>query len=326
MKSMHCACRPNRIARASLVIAAAWFLGCASVNNSRPDASLLRGTNLGAWGLQKDGTLREDFVSNPAQRELARGVIGCVRFPVRQLPDDVLLDLVDKIHSIGAAPLVILSSSDTARAVHVASLLKGKITYVEFGNEDNFFRKWSGGHYAEQWKEAVPKIRAANPGLKIGGPVVSHVGTNGSKFVSDFLAALAGAKTLYPDFVSFHLYSAHGEAMSSEKILRQAAAWGARADWVRAETRRQLGVDLPLAVTEWNWDAVPEKHQDDRDQDAAFMRAFTRTVLDQWRTHGVFLSCQYGYGSGMGGGHLAMVRGSTSKPQFEAFKSYAAGE
>jgi hypothetical protein len=284
-------------------------------------ASPLMGTNLGAWGMN-NGTLNEPFVNDNRQQEWAQGVIGSIRFPARELPNEALIDMVDAVNSVDAVPLAILPSNNDDRAVHLVNLYGDKVTYYEFGNEDNWFRSWTGEYYASRWKEGVPKIRQAAPDIIIGGPVVSHIGPDGSSFVSDFLDGIAGQEELYPDYISFHLYSAHGEDKSSQAILEDVATWGARVDWLREEVRTKLGVDLPIAVTEWNWDAAPEHHDDNRDRDSDFMNEFTFAALDQWKDHGVFMSHQYGYGAGMGGNHLTMVDWNDRKPQYYAFQQY----
>jgi hypothetical protein len=295
------------------------------------------GSNLGCWGMNGDGTLNESFVQSTTQRTLAKGVIGCMRFPCRDAADNGLgsttitnasiLDLVNKIIATGAQPLAILPSMNDARDVELVNYLQGKVTYYEFGNEDNWFAGWNGHTYATHWKSAIPKIRAAVQGIKIGGPTVSHVDANAassnSKYLLDFLSDIAGQPALYPDFISFHIYNAHGENETSDWIMNNVAEWNNRVEWVRQQVIAKLGVDLPLACTEWNWDAAPESHGDNRDMDAQFMHDYTWAVLDVWKNHNVFMSCEYGYGSSMGGGHLTMMDwAGTIKPQYTAFKDY----
>jgi hypothetical protein len=219
-------------------------------------------------------------------------------------------------------PLAILPT-DPERAKHLVELFGSRVTYYEFGNENNYFNGWSGETYANAWKAALPGIRQANPNAKVGGPVVSHISSSGSAYISDFLDNVKGQPDVYPDFISFHLYAEYGEDESNSSILTDVATWGARVDWIRNTTISKLGKNLPIACTEWNWDAVPENTGDDRDKDAQFMHDFSFAVLNQWQSHGVFLSAQYGYGAGMGGDHLTMVSSSGSpKPQFTAFREY----
>jgi len=156
--------------------------------------------------------------------------------------------------------------------------------------------------------------------------VVSHISGTGSQYVREFLDAIKSDPRLYPDFISAHIYVEHGENHSDEEVLAEAATWGARVDALRADVQTRLGKQLPIAITEWNWDAVPEnpKALDNRDMDSEFMRRFTFTVLDQFRAHGVWMSCQYDFGAGAGGGHLDMVtpRG-IPKPQYDAYLAWS---
>jgi hypothetical protein len=76
-------------------------------------------------------------------------------------------------------------------------------------------------------------------------------------------------------------------------------------------------------ISEWNWHAVPENYEDNRDMDGEFMREFTRNVIDEMREADVYMAHQYCYGSGCGDGHLDMISGSNPKPQYQVFSEEA---
>jgi hypothetical protein len=348
-----------------------------TVSTSSP--MLLMGSNLGVWGMS-NGVVNENFV-NPyalstdtndlkeySQPQLAKGVLGVLRFPTREtgvITDAGLQQVQDTIINAGAQPLITLESDNTEhdRMVTLVSTIFSKTTFFEFGNEDNYFSHdvdteyktgWTGAIYGTRWKQLVPRLRQARSDLKIGGPVVSHLGNPGdvnqpdNKYLLDFFNSIKGQTSVYPDYITYHLYNEHGEStdLTLAQLLDDVSSstnpndWGDRIDWVRNIAKQTLCYDtvtnqtdlcqnnIPMALTEWNWDAIPENNGgrvDNRDLDSTFIKTYSYAVLDMLRSHNVFMSAQYGYGADMGGNRLTMLSpwsGPEIKPQYYAFKDY----
>jgi hypothetical protein len=302
------------------------------------------------------------------QAQLSTGVIGLLRFPAREagkITDQGLKQVQDAIVAARVAPLVVLPADNTEqdRVTHLVKDIFTTTSLFEYGNEDNYFGHpndtqntsgWSGTTYGQHWIAGVAKIRAARSNIQIGGPVVSHIAEPGdltksdNRYLSDFLDTIRGQTNLYPDFISFHLYNEHGEAtdLTTAQILSDVSDpanpndWGDKIDWVRSFTKQKLCFDtvtnatplcqngVPVALTEWNWDASPENNAgrvDSRDLDTNFMNQYTSKVLTTLQSKNVYIAAQYGYGSDMGGNHLTMLSPWTApeiKPQYYAFKNF----
>jgi hypothetical protein len=123
-----------------------------------------------------------------------------------------------------------------------------------------------------------------------------------------------------------HYYSGHGEipAWSSAKILTDVDTdMLPGINTMESDISSILGAAVNLAITEWNYDAVPENNTNNLDIDASFMHNYTFKVLDGFNARGVWASCQYDFAAGAGGGHLDMVSTSgASRPQYNEFLNW----
>ena len=99
--------------------------------------------------------------------------------------------------------------------------------------------------YASHWKSDVPAIRAAFPGIKIGGPVGSHFDTTGSTYLRDFMTNIMGAGC-DPDFISMHVYAEHGEDTSDQAVIDKTHSWGTGIDQMKRGYAVHHGHDLPV--------------------------------------------------------------------------------
>ncbi len=286
--------------------------------------SFLQGSNLGVWGVNGDGTINDSFMNNASIRTKAGAVLGVMRFPCRSFTATQLQSIANAIRNAGIEPLAILTAKNQSTALMQVNALKDSVTYFEFGNENNYFDGWSGATYASHWTSDIPVLRAAAPSAKFGGPVVSHFDASGSAYIRDFLNAIKGNSSLRPDFISAHVYAEHGEDTSNQAVLDKVSnQWGPGIDKIKSDVQSILGVSLPLAITEWNWDAAPENTSDNRDMNSSFMHDFTFKVLDTFKARGVWMSCQYDFSAGAGGGYLDMVTtGGVSKPQYNEFVNW----
>jgi hypothetical protein len=284
---------------------------------------LLLGSNLGAWGTNTDGTINDPFMNNSGIQSKAGAVIAWMRFPCRSFTSNQLHTIARSIRGAGIEPLAILTAKNQSNALAQITALSGLVTYFEFGNENNYADGWSGAAYATNWSNAIPLLRAAAPNAKFGGPVGSDYTRAGSTYLRDFLNAIRGNASLTPDFVSMHYYSGHGEvpAWSSSQILTDVDAdMLPGIDTMQSDIASITETSLNLAITEWNYDAVPENNTNTLDTNAVFMHSYTYKVLDGFKAKGVWGSCQYDFASGAGGGHLDMVStASVAKPQYNEF-------
>lgn len=284
---------------------------------------LLLGSNLGAWGTNADGTINDPFMSNSGIRSQAAAVITWMRFPCRSFTSNQLQSIASTIRSAGIEPLVILTSKNQTNALAQITALSSLVTYFEYGNENNYADGWSGATYASHWSSDIPVLRVAAPNARFGGPVGSAYSQTGSTYLRDFLSAVKGNPSLTPDFISMHYYSGHGEIppWSSTHILSDVNTnMLPGIDTMKSDIASIMGANLNLAITEWNYDAVPEQNTNNLDTDAVFMHSYTFEVLGGFSAKGVWGACQYDFAAGAGGGHLDMVTTSGSaKPQYNEF-------
>jgi hypothetical protein len=293
---------------------------------------LILGSNLGTWGVRPTGEIDEPFVLNPVQRKLARGVIGTFRInPDCEgelcvnglIPDHMLLDLLNKIEEVEAEPFCVLSMNDDWKAKHIVELFKGRVKYYEFGNEPGWVYG-SAENYTERWNYVVPQLKAIDSNIKVGGPVDGGCDEWGQNYIRTFLK-LANPK---PDFVSWHMYAGRKDDSDSE-IINKTSQWGKCIDIVENDVIiPTLGHSLPIVISEWNWNPLPDHEGDFRDEDEQFMWNFTSTAIEEFRDNrNLLMAHQYCYGAHCANGHLAMIAGdwpySEPKSQYYVFLHYA---
>jgi len=294
------------------------------------------GSNLGTWGVKSTGEIDEPFVVNPIQRQLAKGVIGSLRFNTNcegekcvngLIPDNMLLDLLDKIEEVNAEPLVILPDiSNSSSCQHIVNLFKGRVKYYEFGNEPSIWLKWSSQEYTEAWNKVVPSLKKIDPNIKVGGPAYYSHGCydDGKEYIRTFLQQADPE----PDFVSWHMYFG-GVNTSNQEILDEVSQTNECIDDVENNVIiPTLDHSLPIIITEWNWNPNPDLQGDSRDLDTQFITNFTSTMIEEFKNNNYLLMAhQFCYGSNCANGHLAMLGGdwyySEPKPQYDVFLHYA---
>ncbi len=297
---------------------------------------LVLGSNLGTWGVKESGEIDEPFATNPVQRQLARGVIGSFRIsPTCEtegctsdlIPDELLLDLLDKIEEVDAEPLVVLPDiSNPSSCQHIVNLFKGRVRYYEFGNEPSLWLQWSAQEYAEAWNKVVPSLKQIDPNIEVGGPAYYSHGCydSGKSYIRTFLQK-ANPK---PDFVSWHMYFG-GVDTSDQEILDKAYQTSECLDDVENNVIiTTLGYSLPIVITEWNWNPNPDLQGDYRDLDEEFISDFSSIMIEEFKNNNhLLMAHQFCYGSHCANGHLAMIGGdwpySDTKPQYDVFLHYA---
>jgi hypothetical protein len=200
---------------------------------------------------------------------------------------------------------------------HLVRYLGSRCLMYEFGNEPDY-NGISVDAYLKQWNRVIPLLRHINPAAKFIGPVN---GKTDLSFISDFLHGVKSSNIL-PDAISFHWYPCYQNTETD--CLSQANTAGQQATDVRQLVNNILGKDLPVGITEWNFDPQnpPPAYGDDKN----FITPFTNTALHSMIQAGVAFACQFDAASYAGYGHLDLfnVQNDTPKPQYYAIKSIIA--
>ena len=124
-----------------------------------------------------------------------------------------------------------------------------------------------------------------------------------------------------PDAISFHWYPCSQD--SETTCLSKADTAGKIAMRVRALVKKVLGIDLPIGITEWNFD--PSNPPPAYDEDKNFMNSFTKTALQSMMQANVAFACQFDAASYAGYGHLDMFdRNGHPKAQYYTIKALIA--
>jgi Glycosyl hydrolases family 39 len=198
---------------------------------------------------------------------------------------------------------------------HVVAYAGSRCQLYEFGNEPDY--SISIETYLKQWNSTIPLLRKINPEAKFIGPVTSsEQGNNG--FMQAFLEGVKASGVL-PDAVSFHLYPCWQDARAS--CLNKANAFAQAAREVEAQVRAILGKDIPVGITEWNYD--PDNPPPAYGDDPNFMTQFTTNALLSMAQAGVAFACQFDVASYSGYGRLDMfdINNNQPKPQYYAMKN-----
>lgn len=198
---------------------------------------------------------------------------------------------------------------------HLVRYLGHRCLMYEFGNESDY-NNISIESYLKQWNTLIPALRRINPAAKFIGPV-----TYNDQGIHNYMEAfLEGVKTsgVLPDAVSFHWYPCYWNTEAA--CLAKASSYGQVARGVQAMVQSVLGKDLPVGISEWNFD--PNLPPPDYGEDAGFITKFTTEALQSMAQANVAFACQFDAASYSGYGHLDMFHVDTAqpKPQFYAIK------
>jgi hypothetical protein len=197
---------------------------------------------------------------------------------------------------------------------HLVRYLGNRCLLYEFGNEPDY-NGISVSTYLQQWNSLVPVLRKLNPNARFIGPVV---GPDTYQYLSGFLNGVKLSGIL-PDAISFHWYPCW--EISENDCMAKATTFGDAATRVRQMVQDILGINLPVGISEWNFDPgnPPAAYGDD----PAFITQFTIKALQSMIKAGVAFACQFDAASYDGYGHLDMFNINTDqpKPQFYAIRS-----
>lgn len=231
--------------------------------------------------------------------------------------DAVIEQRIRTIENSGAHCLgVITNTANTQFDEHLVRYLGNRCLMYEFGNESDI-NGVSIGTYLARWNSLIPILRHINPAAKFIGPVTyNDQGNHG--YMQEFLEGVKTSGVL-PDAVSFHWYPCYFYTESA--CLSQATSYAQVALGVRMLVRSILGKDIPVGISEWNYD--PSNPPPAYGDNAGFMTQFSAQALVSMMSAGVAFACQFDAADYGGYGRLDMFNVETNqpKPQYYAISS-----
>ena len=171
--------------------------------------------------------------------------------------------------------------------------------------------------YMSAWNKTIPLLRQINPAAQVhrsGG----HQRNGFYNYMPRFLKGVK-ASGVMPDAISFHYYPCW--QMDEATCLASAATYTCATQQVRNLVTSILGRDLPIGLSEWNYD--PRNPPPSYGDNADFITKFTTAAIKSMVDGGVAFACQFDAASYSGYGRLDMIDVNTGlpKPQFDALAS-----
>jgi hypothetical protein len=199
---------------------------------------------------------------------------------------------------------------------HVVTYAGHRCQLYEFGNEPDI-NNISVADYVQQWNKVIPVLRRINPQAKFVGPVVAYT----LDYIQQFLTNVKASNVL-PDAISLHWYGCW--QLPEDKCLAQATSVTTVVPQVRQIIQETVGKDLPIGITEWNFDSgnPPPSYGDDKN----FITQYTTQAIQSMVQAGVAFACQFDAASYSGYGRLDMfdVKSNQPKPQYYAIAAMIA--
>ncbi len=252
-----------------------------------------------------------NFETQPLiQAEVKQAGLTVIRTFIKDPSTDAQVNQrVGAIEQAGARCLVVLTNiHDLTFNEHLVRYLGLRCLMYEFGNEPDY-NGITVDDYVAAWNQAIPALRAINPQARFFGPVLAHNGP----YLSEFLTGIKESGVL-PDAVTLHWYACYND--TEQACLAKAGDIYDEVIGIRAEIQYILGKDLPIGVTEWNYD--PGLPPPPYGKDANFISQYTTTAITAMIRARVSLACQFDIASYAGYGGLDMIDTFTNqpKPQF----------
>ncbi len=231
--------------------------------------------------------------------------------------DSVIEQRIHTIENSGAHCLgVITNTANTVFDEHLVRYLGSRCLMYEFGNESDY-NGISIETYLARWNTLIPILRHINPAAKFIGPVTYYDEGN-HNYMHDFLVGVKQSGVL-PDAISFHMYACYEDTESV--CLAKADGYASSALWVHSLVKNILGKDLPVGISEWNFDPgnPPPSYGDDPN----FITQYSTQALLSMMKGDVAFACQFDAADYGGYGHLDMfdVSNNQPKPQYYAISS-----
>lgn len=235
--------------------------------------------------------------------------------------DDATIEKrIKTIENVGAACLgVITNINNTEFNKHLVQYLGPRCQMYEFGNEPDMpgNDQIPVDKYLKQWNTVVPMLKKINPSAKFIGPV-TYYNLGDHDYMRNFLLGVKVSRVL-PDAVSYHSYPCWKD--TQQDCSAKATKIGATVQPVRSLVQSILGKDLPIAITEWNYD--PDNPPASYGDNADFITKFSNDAIQSMIKANVSIACQFDAASYAGYGKLDMFNLDTNKPkpQYDAIKS-----
>jgi hypothetical protein len=323
---------------------------------------LIYGAEIGAWDMD-GGTA----VKNPTARSHIRAAgIRVIRWGIwakfdslnqgGSTPRQTLADFnqaVDGIVSLGAIPLIKLppiwpkqaaNAPDAWNIEWLQEIVKHggqRVPLYEFGNEPDWYQKWSAETYAVHWLQVVPALKkyARSLGFEIfvGGPALANSYPENVAYMRVFLQHTAAAyrksgdRDMVPDFVSSHTYLTETENATPATMQARIDAWGKFYANVRQEINaayagledtagQPLAPQIKLADSEFNYTI---NNKNTRADNQAYADYYVQAMYRMIRRQNLWLANIFTIAS-HGGGALDLLNTDGSpKPLYHAYKAEA---
>lgn len=199
---------------------------------------------------------------------------------------------------------------------HVVAHAGSRCQIYEFGNEADY-NGVSISDYLKQWNEIIPQLRRINPSAKFVGPA-TYTYTGNHDYMQQFLEGVKKSGVL-PDAISFHWYPCWND--TEDACLAKAGSFYDAAHSVQTMVHDILGKELPVGISEWNYDPgnPPPAYGDKAD----FITKFSTAALQAMIRANVAFANQFDAASYGGYGRLDMFNIETNqpKPQYYAVKA-----
>ena len=251
-----------------------------------PVSPLLFGTNLGLFN-----TNDQVLTSSTTRTLLQQAHTQIIRMPFRSsLSNNVEIQAAQTIKALGATPLIILHSIDPdslsvdTRIVNDMNTVFGNsVVYYEYGNEDDFSGT-DAATYTHSWNQVIPSLKQLAHNARFIGPVNYQYD---SAYLTTFLQ---GAKPR-PDAISWHEYTCD-DSWANSICISHIDNWTKHIADARSVMVSATGTVLPIMITEWNY-APNAVYNDGKNNDPAFMTAWTTKALQTLAANRIFASMQY---------------------------------
>jgi hypothetical protein len=258
-----------------------------AISANAPVSPLLFGTNMGLF--DSNDQVLNSTVTRAALQQMHMRII---RMPIRaSLAEATEIQAAQTIKSLGATPLVILRgqldknvAADDLRIVKDMNTIFGQnIVYYEYGNEEDL-QGVSVTQYTSSWNAVVPQLKQIALHANFVGPV-------NFQYDHNYLTTFLQTAQPRPDEISWHEYTCD-DSWATSLCISHIDRWTTHIADARATMIGTVGTELPIMITEWNYapNAVPN---DGKNNDSAFMNAWTIHALQTLAANRVFASMQY---------------------------------
>jgi len=266
------------------------------------------------WGSNLSTYNNQDFflTNTQTQQNAQRMHIQMMRFPDRG-DRSVYLAAAQEIKTLGEVPLAILpfgdSGADQQLVQDMNTVFGASLVYYEYGNEQDLAGV-DANAYVTSWNAIVPQLKALAHNANFIGPVNFQANPQ-------YIATFVQHASPKPDEVSWHEYTCPTSA-SNDTCINTISYWTQHIADTRSAIRAALGSDIPVMITEYNWN--PNAENDPRRNDDAFLSTWTTRAFQTLVQNQVFAANQYVLSNNQS---LAMIRDSdhTLTGQGQAFQA-----